>query len=526
LHIARPGLRSPAAAAWLTGSGVRPYLAAWLGGGLTAVALPPLHLWPALLGFALLLHLLRQAPGRRAAFALGWWFGFGYFLVGLYWVAIAFFSDAERFGALAVPAVVLLCAGMALYPGLATWLAMLHRWRSPTAAALALAIAWIAMEALRERLFGGFPWNLIGYAWSGSDAISQVGALTGIYGLSLLAVVLGALPAGLLEPGGRARWWPVAAGAAGLALVWAGGMARLAGAVVEEVPDVRLRLVQGNVPQEDKWRPEMRSHWFDHHLRLSGDDAAGITHVVWPESASPYPLDQVEEARALIAQVVPPGGLLLTGGERFDFSQDPPKAWNSLLVVDDAGALRAHYDKHDLVPFGEFMPLRDLLGRIGLSQLARGGLDFQAGPGRTTIALPGLPPFSPLICYETIFAGRVFAPEARPDWLLNVTNDGWFGHSSGPYQHLAMARMRAIEEGLPMVRSANTGISAVVDPWGRVPARLGLGETGVLDAALPRPLAGTVFGRARHWPVLLVVCAGLLAMAALERRAGRRHTNV
>jgi apolipoprotein N-acyltransferase len=526
LQVARQDLTSPAATAWLTGSGVRLYLTAWLGGGVTALALPPLHLWPALLGFALLLHLLRRAPRRRAAFALGWWFGFGYFLVGLYWVAIAFFSDAERFGALALPAVVLLCAGMALYPALATWLAMLRRWRSPTAAALALAIAWIAMEALRERLFGGFPWNLTGYAWSGSDAISQLGALTGIYGLSLLAVALGALPAGLLEPGGRARWWPVAVGAALLALVWIGGMARLGGAEVEEVQGVRLRLVQGNEPQEHTWRPEMRNRWFAHHLALSGDDAAGITHVVWPESASPYPLDQVAEARALIARVVPPGGVLLTGGERFDVSTEPPKAWNSLFVIDDAGTVRARYDKHDLVPFGEFMPLRDALGRIGLSQLARGGLDFQAGPGRTTIALPGLPPFSPLICYETIFPGRVFAAGARPDWLLNVTNDGWFGHSTGPYQHLAMARMRAIEEGLPLVRAANTGISAVVDPWGRVQARLDLGETGVLDAALPKPLPATVFGRARHWPVLLLAFACLLAVAAIERRAGRRDSNV
>ena len=160
------------------------------------------------------------------------------------------------------------------------------------------------------------------------------------------------------------------------------------------------------------------------------------------------------------------------------------------------------------------------------SSLARGGLDFQAGPGRTTIALPGLPPFSPLICYETIFSGRVFAPGARPDWLLNVTNDGWFGQSSGPYQHLAMARMRAIEEGLPLVRSANTGISAVVDPWGRVQARLALGQTGVLDAPLPKPLAATVFGRARHWPVLLAVCASLLAMVVIERRAARRDSDI
>jgi apolipoprotein N-acyltransferase len=510
----------------LTATALRRYLCAWAGGAVTALALPPLHVWPALLGFALLLHLLRRSERARSAFALGWWFGFGYFLVGLYWIAIAFFTDAERFGALAFPAVVALCAGMALYPALAAWLAMLYRWRSPSAAALALAIAWIVAEALRERLFGGFPWNLTGYVWAGSDAISQLGAATGIYGLSFMAVALGALPAVLLEPGGRARWWPVALGAALLGVVWTGGAIRLADAKLEEVPGVRLRLVQGNVPQQDKWRPEMRNQWLAHHMQLSVDGAQGVTHVIWPESASPYPLEQVPEARALVARVVPPGGLLITGGERYDFSQEPPKAWNSLFVVDDAGTVRAHYDKHDLVPFGEFMPLRDLLGRIGLSSLARGGLDFQAGPGRTTIDLPGLPPFSPLICYETIFPGRVFAPGARPAWLLNITNDGWFGNSTGPYQHLAMARMRAVEEGLPMVRAANTGISAVIDPWGRVQERLGLGETGVLDAALPEPLPPTLFGRTRWWPVLGAVCASLLVMALIETRARRRDRNV
>jgi apolipoprotein N-acyltransferase len=311
-----------------------------------------------------------------------------------------------------------------------------------------------------------------------------------------------------------------------LGLVWAGGALRLAEATVEDVPGIRLRLVQGNVPQADKWRSELRNQWFGHHLRLSGDDAQGITHVIWPESASPYPLSQVADARALIAQVVPPGGLLLTGGERFDFSQDPPKAWNSLFVVDDTGAVRAHYDKRDLVPFGEFMPLRDLLAKVGLDKLTPGSLDFQAGSGRTTIALPGLPPFSPLICYETIFPGRVFDPDARPAWLLNITNDGWFGKSSGPYQHLAMARMRAIEEGLPMVRAANTGISVVVDPWGRERARLDLGETGVLDAALPLPLPWTVFGRARWWPLALAVAACLFVMASIETCARRGHSDI
>jgi len=526
LQIAAIDRRSAPIAAWLAASGLRLCLAAWLGGAITALALPPLHLWPALLGFAGLLWLLRRTERRWLAFALGWSFGFGYFVVGLYWIAIAFFTDAERFGALAFPAVAMLCAFMALYPALAAGLASLRRWRSPSAAALALAIAWIATEALRAVLFGGFPWNLIGYAWSSSDAISQLGALTGIYGLSFMAVLLGALPAALLEPGGRRPWWPVAAGAAALGLVWLGGMVRLAGAESAAVPDIRLRLVQGNVPQENKWQPELRARWFARHLQLSADGATGISHVIWPESASAYPLDQEPEARRLVAQVVPPGGLLLTGGERFDVSRDPPKAWNSLFVVDGTGEIAARYDKHDLVPFGEFLPLRGFLGQIGLSKLTPGMLDFEAGPGRQTIALDGLPPFSPLICYEAIFPGGVVDPDARPDWLLNVTNDGWFGNSSGPYQHLAMARMRAIEEGLPLVRGANTGISAVVDPWGRVQARLGLGETGVLDAALPQPLAETPFARARSWPIILVVTASLLTIAIIESRARRGDSKV
>ena len=196
-----------------------------------------------------------------------------------------------------------------------------------------------------------------------------------------------------------------------------------------------------------------------------------MTHVVWPESAASYPLDQDAVARKMIAQVVPPDGLLLTGGERFDLSREPPRAWNTLFVLDDTGAIVARYDKRDLVPFGEFLPLRGLLSGLGLEKLTHGSIDFQAGPGRTTITLPGLPPVSPLICYEAIFSGSVVDSDARPDWLLNITNDAWFGRSSGPYQHLAMARMRAIEEGLPLVRSANSGISAVVDAWGRIGGR-------------------------------------------------------
>jgi apolipoprotein N-acyltransferase len=500
----------------------RPRTSALILGALAALTLPPLHVYPLLLSFAGLLDLLRHTERRPQAFVIGWCFGFAHFLLGLYWIGIAFFTDAERFGIFAVPAVVLLCAYLACFPALAAWLTVLYRWQSPVASALVLALAWTATEALRGLLFGGFPWNLIGYAFAASSAISQLAALAGVHGLSLLAVALGALPAAWVDRSERPGWQPLAAGVATLIAIWAGGALRLADAVAEPSAAVHLRLVQANIAQPDKWQPEARAQAFERHLTLSAERPDAVTHIIWPESASPYPLGQEPVARQMVAAVVPPDGLLLTGGERYDLSSEPPRVWNSLFVIDDTGSIRARYDKRDLVPFGEFLPLRDVLSRVGLAKLTHGSIDFQPGPGRQTIALPGLPPFSPLICYEAIFPGSVVDPDVRPDWLLNVTNDAWFGHSSGPYQHFAMARMRAIEEGLPLVRSANSGISAVIDPWGRVQAELGLGATGVLDADLPRPLPGTT-PFARTGPVIVVVPAALLALCALLLEARRRH---
>jgi apolipoprotein N-acyltransferase len=233
---------------------------------------------------------------------------------------------------------------------------------------------------------------------------------------------------------------------------------------------------------------------FERHLALSAGSGP-VSHVIWPESAAPYPLDQDPVARQMIAEIVPPGGLLLTGGERFDLTEEPPRAWNTLFVIDHTGALVARYDKRDLVPFGEFLPLRDVLSRLGLEKLTHGSIDFQSGPGRQTITLPGLPPVSPLICYEVIFPAAVKDPGQRPDWLLNLTNDAWYGISAGPHQHFAIARVRAVEEGLPLVRAANTGISGVVDAYGRIVGQLALGVRGVVDAPLPASLLATPYGR-------------------------------
>ncbi len=501
---------------WVCGGGrMRRFaLAAGLG-VLATAALPPLHLLPLyLVAFTGLARLIDAAPGRRAAFAVGWWFGFGHFVSGLYWFANALMTDAERFGWLVAPAVFGISAGLAVYPALAAAAARLFPEGAPRIAGL--AVAWTAAEWLRGTLFTGFPWNPIGLGWTVSDAMIQLAALTGVWGLSLLTVFAAAAPAALAAPGPAcARWTPLALGAGLLAAVWIGGTVRLAGADEATVPDVRLRIVQPNVAQNHKWKPELRAALFRRHLELTtAPGFESVTHVIWPETAVPYALADRPRLRAAIAAVTPPGGAVITGAIRWSGGEaGERRIWNNLAAVDGRGRVIASYDKFHLVPFGEYVPFRSILP---LDKITYGALDFSAGPGPRTLRVPGLPPFSPLICYEAIFPGQVLDASERPQWLLNITNDAWFGISSGPYQHFAAARLRAVEEGMPLVRAANTGISAVVDSYGRVRARLGLGEGGVLDAALPVALADPPpFARWNLWPLLAMVA---LLLAGSVRR--------
>lgn len=486
--------------------GLRRYGLAFLLGALAALALPPFNAVPVLLvSFPLLVWLLDGARSGRACFATGWWFGFGHHLAGLYWISNALLVDAASFAWL-IPFVACgLPAVLALFVGAVAWLFR----RAGGAGAgriLLFAALWTAGEWLRGHLFTGFPWNLLGYVWTASDAMLQAAALFGIYGLSLLTVLAAASPAALAPPAQAARrpavLWPVALGAALLLAVGVGGGLRLAGAEAGVVDGVRLRIVQANIPQRLKWEPEQRLDIFRRHLELSAQPSpqGPPTHVIWPETAVPFLLADEPAALRAAARVVPPGGALLTGAPRAERGADGElRLWNSLLAVDDAGAVVAVFDKFHLVPFGEYVPFRDWLD---IAKITPGAIDFTPGPGPRTLRLPHLPPFSPLICYEVIFPGAVVAPDDRPRWILNVTNDGWYGRSTGPYQHLAIARVRAVEEGLPLVRAANTGISAVVDAYGRVRARLGLDERGVIDADLPAALPPTPY--ARHGDLALV----------------------
>ena len=481
----------------------------------------PFFLWPILwITLPALVWLIDGAtepPARRAlwgraaaAAAVSWWFGFGYFLAGLFWVGEAFLVEAETFAVLLPVAVTLLPAGMAMYHAAAGALAACL-WRAGPSRVLLLALSLSAMEWLRGHAFSGFPWNVLGYALTYPLPLMQSAALLGVYGLTLVAILVFALPSVLWgdAPAGAAgrkgRAVAILAALAPLAILAAYGSVRLALAPTATVPGVHIRIVQPSVPQREKWRPENQGRIFRDHLGLSAtnaeghpDSLAGITHVIWPEAAMPFlPLDY-PEALAAIGRLLPRGTLLITGALRAQpappGAMHPRQFFNSLLVFGEGGSLVGVYDKLHLVPFGEYLPMQGLLESIGLQQLTRIRGGFETGPKpRPLLDIPGLPAAAPLICYEVIFPAAVVQGTARPGMLLNVTNDGWFGNTTGPRQHLHQARIRAVEEGLPLLRAANNGVSAAIDAHGRVLAKLGLNERGVIDVALPVALPATMY---------------------------------
>ena len=511
-------------------SGWRRYGLAALLGALAAAALPPVDLTPVLLvSFGGLVWLADGNRNRRAAFALGWWFGAGFFAAGLYWIGIALTVDWAQFWWLFPIAETAIPAGLAVFTGLALWLSdvasRLFR-LSGTGRVGALALSWVVFEYVRGHVFTGFPWNLIGYAWSGgfpgSTAMLQITSVTGIYGLSFLTVLIAALPSRLGAPSG-ARLTPAAAALALLAGLGGFGAWRLAAHPQADVPGVTLRLVQPSIPMTLFNDSNALAADFQRLLGLTRQPGFDkVSAVIWAESMGPPFLHRDPAARAALTQAVPPHGIIITGTLRSDPSPAPmAHFWNSLAVVNGAGQILATYDKHHLVPFGEYVPFRSILP---INKITPGTVDFSAGPGPRTIDLPNLPPVSPLICYEAIFPEQVVQPGTRPQWLLNITDDAWFGFTSGPFQHFAIARVRAVEQGLPLVRDGNNGISAVVDPLGRVVALLGLDDVGVLDAPLPKALPSTLyarFGDAGFFVLLLIGVIAAGGVTAVERRQAR-----
>ncbi|NNU79413.1 apolipoprotein N-acyltransferase [Halovulum dunhuangense] len=465
----------------------------------------------ALLALPLLFHLWQTAPGWRGAAMTGWLAGTGYFGLTLSWIVEPFLIDVARHGFMAPFALVFMATGLALFWALGFGVARRAVPHGRWAAALGLATALALSEALRAFVLTGFPWALPGYAWTGTP-VAQAAALVGPHGLTALVLLLCLLPA-LLRPA------PVLLGLGGLAALWGAGAIRLAQAPAIAPDAPAIRLVQPNASQQLKWRGDMVQVFYERQIAFTQAPAeAPLAAVIWSETAVPFLLDDRPDLQADIAAAAGPGTAAILGIRRLEGAEN---WYNTLAVLDAAGGTLASYDKHHLVPFGEYMPLRDRLRALGLSFLADGLVgSFSTGPGPRLLSVPGLPPFQPLICYEAIFPHQILRGPDRPDWLLQITNDAWFGSWSGPYQHLAQARMRAIEQGLPLARAANTGVSAMIDGHGRITRALPLNVAGFIDAALPPPLPPTPYARLGDAPVLAALLALLLTAALTARRRG------
>lgn len=515
--------------------GWRRFGVACLAGAVSALAFAPFDLFPVLwLTVPVFVWLIDGTAGGEgasrwrsllSAAIVGFGFGFGFFLAGLWWVGVAFLTDAGPFLWFLPVAVIALPAGLALFWAFGATLARIF-WVEGWPRALVFAVAMAIAEWLRGHLFTGFPWNAFGYALTPTPLMMQSAALIGIWGMTLDAFFIFAAPALLAahEANERRRARRIAGIAIALLVVHlAFGELRLANGPDPLVPDVHLRLVQPAIPQDERWAEDRSDDIMNRYVALSRSGPGGmkgITHLVWPESAFPFLLTERPGALAAIADLLPSGTTLITGAARADRTAGPPTpVFNSVYVIGDQGEILAAYDKVHLVPFGEYLPFRSFLGALGLRQLIALPQGFSPGQRLRTLAIPHAPPFGPLICYEIIFPGAAVEPGNRPGWLVNVTNDAWYGNTPGPYQHFLEARVRAVEEGLPLVRAANSGVSAIIDPHGRVVASLALGMSGVLDGGLPASLPATPYGRFGDaiFLLLLMVNGGLIIIAKIYR---------
>lgn len=507
-------------------------------GGLSALAFAPIFAFPVLfLTFPVFVWLIDASSGWRRAASAGWLFGFGYFFFNLFWVGEAFLVEADKFAWLLPFAVTLLPAGLALFWAAAAALAR-RFWQQGLARVFVFAIALGVVEWLRGHVLTGFPWNVVGYSLTYPLPLMQSAALFGAYGLTAIAAFIFPAPLVMMADRDERLRWADITRAIAVAVVPIGALClygawRLSAPEVF-VPDVKLRIVQPSVPQREKWMAEYQRRIFDDHIALSladpkgkKDSLAGVTHLVWPEAAMPFFPLETPEALDILAAMLPQGTTLITGAIRHDPPLGPDRrllpttrVLNSILVFNEQAKVDAVYDKIKLVPFGEYVPLESALSHLGIQKLTHGRGAFAEGvTPRPLMSIPGLPRALGLVCYEALFGGDVVQGDARPGVLFNVTNDGWFGQSTGPYQHFHQTRIRAVEEGVPLIRAANNGISAVVDPYGRALQTLGLDIRGVIDSGLPQALPPPVYARAGDWMLALVLAVfSILAVVSAKFR--------
>lgn len=490
----------------------RRMMLAALAGALAGLGNAPFDLWPlTILGLAVVHLMVLPTTRAREASAICWAAGAGYFALSLSWIVEPFLVDVGQHGWMAPFALVLMAAGMALFWGAAGGAARLIDRGQGARFAAATTLCFVLAGYLRGIVFTGFPWALPGHTLIDTPAL-QLAQWGGAMGLSGIVLGLSSSLALIFAPQGQR---PVPS-----LTLWALSLAAIMGVGSVATPPPTdltarpmIRLVQPNVPQHEKWDPQLAPQHFDRTLAMTAAPGP-VDLVVWPETAVPAWLDRVPHLLPDLSAAA--GGKPMIFGINRGEGQ---RIYNSLVQLDGDAAITAIYDKHHLVPFGEYIPLGDLLGGLGLRGLAqRDGNGFSPGPGPQVLDLPGIGPVLPLICYEGVFARDIAASPTRPNALLLITNDAWFGTVSGPYQHLAQARLRAVEQGLPMIRVANTGVSAMIDPAGRITARMALNTAGIRDVALPAPLPPTLYSRFNDLPIVLVLLCALAAMAVVGRR--------
>lgn len=459
----------------------------FLSGTAMVLTLPPVNFF--LLLFACVPAFIltaRNAATRWRAFFVGWAFGCGFFIFGLYWVSAALFVDIEQWKWVLPLSLVLGPSVLAIFYGFIPLLA--HRSKENTPAyALIFIAAWSGIEWVRGHILTGFPWNLAGYTWSDLIFMMQFSAYAGIYGLTLLTLLMASLPIFWFNNALRIFV------ATGLFCAFIAGAARID--QLEYHKNLEVRIVQANIPQSMKWDPEQDWRNIEKHAKMSNASTMkNVSFVVWPETAVTSDLKLFPEIARYISMHLPEGAIGLLGNLRVTYDMNGKENFhNSVTALGAKGKVIDAYDKFHLVPFGEYIPFRDKLNLTPIALAIANIGDFTPGSGNRTLKFDGLPSVSPLICYEAIFPHAAADRNDRPDWLVNVTNDGWYGKTAGPYQHFEIARVRAIEEGLPLVRAANTGISAMIDPYGRVLAQTKLGEERFIDAGLPKALPPTIY---------------------------------
>ena len=500
-------------------NGLRPVFKALLClmlGALSALAMPPVDAWWILgLTFPVFV-LLISGKSIRQTFQFGWLFGFGYFLVALHWIGFAFLVNAADLWMMPF-AVGGLAAFLALYWGLGAAL-------TRAICSKGIHVFWVApicfavAEYLRGILFSGFPWAVIGLSVDGMGGVDQLTYFVGMNGLTFLVVMWATTP--LLFFDGRKVLAVVALSL--LPLSWFYGEWRLAHNPTQFVEGVNLRIVQPNLSQDDNWRSSHAREIFDQLLMLSAGPSKNdrpITHIIWPESIVPFLLDESPEGLAEVAKMLGSEKILLTGSVRRSAPSNSADYFTSVLVIDGNAKVLGHYDKSHLVPGGEFLPLAWLLEPLGFRQVVSMPESFRAGSGPESLNVPGAGLVGAQVCYEAIFPAETVDPLRRPNWLVNVTNDGWFGNSTEPWQHLAQLRLRAIEQGLAIARSTNSGISTVFDPFGRSLFQSEINVAGVFDAPLPRSIEPSLYAHYGDKVLLAMMIAfGLVGLCVHKLR--------